>query len=117
MWARRMLIGSGLALSLMCAVPATAGAAAPSCGSTSGTSCNVKPTTPPKIAGHSTVPPSALPATGTISTTSPTPPAAAPTTTSLPFTGADIEKMAVVGFGAVLVGGIMVRRRRRPISA
>ena len=32
---------------------------------------------------------------------------------SLPFTGADIEEMAAVGAGALLVGGLMVRRSRR----
>jgi LPXTG-motif cell wall-anchored protein len=31
---------------------------------------------------------------------------------SLPFTGADIEELAVVGAGAVLVGGLLIRRRR-----
>jgi len=34
-------------------------------------------------------------------------------TTSLPFTGADVEELAVVGAGAVLAGGLLLRRRRR----
>jgi LPXTG-motif cell wall-anchored protein len=35
------------------------------------------------------------------------------TTSSLPFTGADISELAVVGAGAVLAGGLLIRRRRR----
>jgi LPXTG-motif cell wall-anchored protein len=31
---------------------------------------------------------------------------------SLPFTGTDIEELAVIGAGAVLVGGLLIRRRR-----
>jgi hypothetical protein len=31
---------------------------------------------------------------------------------SLPFTGADIEEMTIGGAGAVLVGGLLVRRSR-----
>jgi LPXTG-motif cell wall-anchored protein len=34
---------------------------------------------------------------------------------SLPFTGADIEELAVVGAGAVLAGGLLLRRRRSAI--
>ena len=49
-------------------------------------------------------------------TASPTPGVTSPTaatTSSLPFTGADVEEMAVVGLGAVLAGGLLMRRRRR----
>jgi hypothetical protein len=48
-----------------------------------------------------------------------TPPAVAPVepqqaaSGGLPFTGADIEEMAAVGAGALLVGGALVRRSRR----
>jgi LPXTG-motif cell wall-anchored protein len=31
----------------------------------------------------------------------------------LPFTGADISEMAAVGAGALVAGGLMVRRSRR----
>jgi hypothetical protein len=105
MWARRLLIGSGLAVVSLIAVPSAAGAA--SCGSMSGVGC-----TTPTIAGSSTglTPPSQLPATlGT-----PAPPSTSPTT-SLPFTGADVEELAVVGVGAVLAGSLLMRRRRRPV--
>jgi LPXTG-motif cell wall-anchored protein len=37
-------------------------------------------------------------------------------TTSLPFTGADVEQLAVVGGGAVLAGSLLLRRRRRAIA-
>jgi LPXTG-motif cell wall-anchored protein len=52
--------------------------------------------------------------------TTPAPPAAPrhdPTTqsgtTSLPFTGADFEGLAIVGTAGVLAGGILLQRRRR----
>jgi hypothetical protein len=37
----------------------------------------------------------------------------APAAGGLAFTGADIEGMAAVGAGALLVGGVLVRRSRR----
>ncbi|HXQ90636.1 MAG TPA: hypothetical protein VN768_03690 [Acidimicrobiales bacterium] len=52
-------------------------------------------------------------------TTPVTTPAAAPiepkqaTTAGLALTGADIEGMATIGAGALVVGGLMVRRSRR----
>jgi hypothetical protein len=108
MWARRLLIGSGVAVASLIAVPSAAGAA--SCGSMSGVNCSTKP---PAIAGNSgTVKPtSQLPATLGTGSSGPT---TAPTT-SLPFTGADVEELAVVGAGAVLAGSLLMRRRRRPV--
>lgn len=55
----------------------------------------------------------------TTPTTAPAPaqapiePVQAPTSGGLPFTGADIEGMAAVGAGALVLGGVMVRRSRR----
>ena len=40
----------------------------------------------------------------------------ASTTSSLPFTGADVAELAVIGTGAVLAGGLLMRRRRRAIA-
>jgi LPXTG-motif cell wall-anchored protein len=37
-------------------------------------------------------------------------------TSSLPFTGADVAELALVGSGAVLAGGLLMRRRRRAIA-
>ncbi len=57
--------------------------------------------------------------TGTVTTaTTPDGPAPAATTvsassTSLPFTGADVEELAVLGLGAIVAGGVLMRRRRR----
>lgn len=35
---------------------------------------------------------------------------------TLPLTGADLEQLAVVGAGAILIGGLVLRRRRRRYS-
>ena len=32
---------------------------------------------------------------------------------NLPFTGADVQELAVIGLGAVLAGGLLLIRRRR----
>ena len=114
MWARRLLIGSGLAVASMIAIPSAAGAATPSCGSTTGVSCS-KTVVPPGHPGTPAATNQQLPFTGSPAS-GVTPPATAPTT-SLPFTGADVEGMAVVGVGAVLAGSLLMRRRRRPLTA
>ena len=107
-WARRMLMGSGLALASLAMASGVAGAA--DCGSMSGVNCSVTPT----VAGTSSTPTvqssvgTAGPVPGTVSATS-----TSTGSSSLPFTGADIEEMAVVGVGAVLAGGLLLRRRRR----
>lgn len=103
MWARRLLIGSGFALASVIAVPSVAGASG--CGSMSGPTCSVTQT----VGATSTTPPTQSPAAVSPATT----PASS---SSLPFTGADIEQMAGVGVGAVLLGSILIRRRRRPIA-
>lgn len=61
------------------------------------------------------------PATGTSTPVTPAPlplstpiaPVQEPAAGGLPFTGADIEEMAAVGAGALMLGGFMVRRSRR----
>jgi LPXTG-motif cell wall-anchored protein len=115
MWAKRLLIGSGFAVASLIAVPAVAGAT-PSCGSTTGITCTT-PTAPPTVAGNtgSVVPTSQLPNTGAANAG-----VASPTvspTTSLPFTGADVEGLAVIGIGAVVAGGLLMRRRRHTLPA
>jgi LPXTG-motif cell wall-anchored protein len=104
-WARRVIIGSSLAVGSMAFIPGVAGAA--SCvtpATMSEPSCVVTPT----IAA--TAEPSSLPYTASPSSATP---AGTATTTSLPFTGADVEELAIVGAGAVLAGGLLIRRRRR----
>jgi LPXTG-motif cell wall-anchored protein len=114
--ARRLIIGSSLAVGSLAIVPGIAGAAASNCvtpGTMNEPTCVVTPT----VAGSATSTPSAsaLPNTGSPSSGAGAP-AGTATTTSLPFTGADVEELAVVGVGAVLAGGLLLRRRRRPIS-
>jgi len=101
-WTQRICIGTGLAVASMFAVPTVAGADA-----TCYTGC-----TP------STVSPVSVPPPGPTST-SPTSNNGVQTTvivngsSSLPFTGADIGELAAVGVGAVVIGGVLTRRRRR----
>ncbi len=100
-WAQRICIGAGLAVTSIFAVPAVAGAADPTCY----VGCqppNVSPTSVP-VSPTSTDPVHTAAASGTIANGS----------SSLPFTGADIGELAVVGVGAVVVGGVLTRRRRR----
>lgn len=98
------LLGLGLGLTLstlgVAAVPATAAFADTTCY----TGCTTAVTSPPQVTPTVvTTPPAAEPA-----------PASTPVSGgALPFTGADIEEMAAVGAGALLVGGLMVRRSRR----
>ena len=98
-WTQRIVIGTGLAVASMFAVPTVAGAADSTCY----VGC-----TP------SAVSPSSVPVAPT---SGGTPQAAASTlangSSSLPFTGADIGELAAVGAGAVVIGGVLVRRRRR----
>ena len=89
MLVRRLLIGAAVTVASLVTVPAATGVAgAASCGSTSGTPCDVTPT----IAG---------------STSKITP------SSALPFTGADVEELAIIGVGGVLAGSLLMRRRRR----
>jgi len=104
-----MLMGSGLALASLAMASGVAGAA--DCGSMSGVNCSVTPT----IAATSSTPTVqgtvGNPVPGTVSATS-----TSTGSSSLPFTGADIEELAVVGVGAVLAGGLLLRRRRRTVE-
>jgi LPXTG-motif cell wall-anchored protein len=102
MWAKRLIIGSGLAVASLLMVPNVAGAADVGCY----TNC-----APPVVAPTSdgTSPSSALPYGSTPGAANPS---SATGTSSLPFTGADVEELAVVGVGAVLAGGLLLRRRR-----
>jgi LPXTG-motif cell wall-anchored protein len=108
MWVKRILIGSGVAVASMLMVPTVAGAA------------NTASVCPQTFTEPSCVTPPAV--VGTTKVVAPTPapdgPAPAATTvsassTSLPFTGADVEELAILGVGAIAVGGVLVRRRRR----
>jgi LPXTG-motif cell wall-anchored protein len=110
MWARRLIIGSGFAVASLTMLSGAAGAAGcASAGSMTQPGCVV----PPNAAGGAQgVAPASLPR-------DPTPAKVTPVSTgptSLPFTGADIEELAVVGAGAVLAGGLLLRRRRHTLA-
>ena len=105
MWARRLIVGSSLAVASLAMAPGIAGAT-PGCvpaGSVTEPGCVTTPT----VTGN-TDPLPAASGTGTVKTTS--------TPSSLPFTGADVAELAVIGTGAVLAGGMLARRRRRAIA-
>jgi hypothetical protein len=110
MWARRMIVGASLAVASMAMVPGIAGAdPATNCapaGSVTEPGCVTTPT----VSGKATDPVVQLPVTSgsaAVKTTS---------TSSLPFTGADVAELAFVGTGAVLAGSVLMRRRRRVIA-
>ncbi len=93
----RLILGTGLVLASMFAVPAVAGA-----DSTCYTGC---------------IPPHVSPSSVTVSPTGTDPVHTSASTiangsSSLPFTGADIGELAAIGAGAVVIGGVLTRRRR-----
>jgi uncharacterized surface anchored protein len=109
-WAQRICIGSSIAVASLFAVPSVAGADS----TTTTTSCY--PNCPQStVANTSVVPPSTSGGAGGNSNVSGN---GSKTTvsvngsSSLPFTGADIGELAVVGVGAVVIGGVLARRRR-----
>src|ERR1700688_3870807 len=102
---RNKLLGLGLGLTL-----STLGVAAVPTMAFADTTCYTGCAGP--AAGTS------VPVTTPVTTPAPAPlvtPAAEPATQAagLALTGADIEGMAAIGAGALLVGGVMVRRSRR----
>lgn len=93
---QKFLIAVGFAAMSFVCLPVTAGAAGCYTGCTPPTVSSTL-VTPPSTSGG----PSAK-ATVTVPNGS----------SGLPFTGADIIGMSLVGAGAVVVGGLLVRRRR-----
>ena len=96
-WTQRICIGTGLAVASMFAVPTVAGA---------DTTCYTACTAP--IVSPTSVPPPGPTTTDPVHTTT-----MVNGSSSLPFTGADIGELAAVGVGAVVIGGVLTRRRRR----
>jgi hypothetical protein len=129
-WIKRTVVGSCVAAASLLAMPAVAGAQCiVSQSMTEPGGC----ASPPIVVGTSVTPPPVntvaaavvAPPADTLTTAAPAtgskPDVAAAsvapaTTSSLPFTGADVEELAGLGIAAVLVGGLMVRRRRRPAA-
>jgi LPXTG-motif cell wall-anchored protein len=111
MWARRLIVGASLAVASVAMVPGIASAdTATSCvpaGSvTEPSSCVTTPTVA-NDGNDGAVQTPVAPVTAAPTPTTTT------TTSSLPFTGADVAELAVIGTGAVLAGGVLMRRRRR----
>ena len=93
-WTQRICIGSSIAVASLFAVPAAAGA-----DTTCYTGC-----TPPAVSNSSVVPPSSTDPVRTAASVN--------GSSSLPFTGADVGELAAVGVGAIVLGGVLARRRR-----
>jgi hypothetical protein len=93
-WTKRIGIGATVAAASLFVVPGVAAA-----DTTCYTGC-----TPPTVSPTSTLP--APPHTDPVHTT------AVNGSSSLPFTGADVGELAAVGVGAIVVGGLLARRRR-----
>jgi len=102
---KRLLAGMGLAAAVALPVLALPGNASATCY----TSC--------APSSHLTVvPPTQLPFTGSSGNDGGAPVTTSSTTggsSSLPFTGADVEEIAALGLGSLLIGGVLVRRGRR----
>jgi len=94
-WTKRITLSAGLALTSLVAVPAVAGA--DGCY----TGCAA-----PTVSGTVTAPPATDPLHPATTT------AQVNGSSSLPFTGADVGELAVVGAGAVAIGVVLTRRRR-----
>jgi hypothetical protein len=100
-WTKRITLSAGLALTSLVAVPAVAGAAC----TTGYAGC-----TPPTVSSTLVTPPQPSSGDGASHATTT---AQVNGSSSLPFTGADIGELAAVGAGAVVVGVVLTRRRRR----
>jgi LPXTG-motif cell wall-anchored protein len=112
MWARRLIVGASLAMASVAMVPGIASADTASCvpaGSvTEPGNCVTTPTVG-NDGNDGVVQTPVAPVTSV-------PPTPTASTSSLPFTGADVAELAVIGTGAVLAGGVLMRRRRRVIA-
>ena len=109
MWARRLIVGASLAGASVAMVPGIASAdTATGCVAAGSVTEPGNCVTIPTVGGGGT---GAVQTPGTpASSVDPTP---TTSTSSLPFTGADVAELAVIGTGAVLAGGVLMRRRRR----
>lgn len=101
MWARRLIVASGLAVASLAVASGTAGADCTPAGSMTQPGCVTTPTVGAKAS---------TPAPTAAVRHDPTPRGGA---SSLPFTGADFEGLAVVGTAGVLTGVLLLQRRRR----
>lgn len=113
MWARRLIVGASLAVASVAMVPGIASAdTATGCVAAGSVTEPGNCVTIPTVGGggNTGVQTPVTPAASVDPTPTPTP---TTSTSSLPFTGADVAELAVIGTGAVLAGGVLMRRRRR----
>lgn len=103
-----VLLGAGLAVSALGTAALTVALSAPNaafadttCYPASSLSCTTTTTLPTTAQAQAQT-----------QATDPTPPATS-ASAGLPFTGADVEQLAAIGGGAILLGGILLRRGRR----
>lgn len=111
MWARRLIVGASLAVASVAMVPGIASAdTATGCVAAGSVTEPGNCVTIPTVGGggNTGVQTPVTPAASVDPTPTPT-----TSTSSLPFTGADVAELAVIGTGAVLAGGVLMRRRRR----
>jgi LPXTG-motif cell wall-anchored protein len=109
MWARRLIVGASLAVASVAMVPGIASADTTSCVPAGSVTEPSNCVTTPTVANDGNDGAVQTPV-APITSVTPTPPSS---TSSLPFTGADVAELAVIGTGAVLAGGVLMRRRRR----
>ena len=116
MWARRLIVGASLAVASVASVAMVPGIAsadtATGCVAAGSVTEPGNCVTIPTVGGggNTGVQTPVTPAASVDPTPTPTP---TTSTSSLPFTGADVAELAVIGTGAVLAGGVLMRRRRR----
>ena len=99
---KRVLAGLGVAAAVAVPVLVLPGSASATCSDPY--TCSAPTSTvvvPPRHV-------SGLPYNGGVPTVSST-----SQSSSLPFTGADVEEIAALGLGSLLIGGVLVRRGRR----
>ena len=110
MWARRLIVGASLAVASVAMVPGIASAdTATGCVAAGSVTEPGNCVTIPTVGGGGNTGAVQTPV-APVSSVDPTP---TTSTSSLPFTGADVAELAVIGTGAVLAGGVLMRRRRR----
>ena len=114
MWARRLIVGASLAVASVAMVPGIASAdTATGCVAAGSVTEPGNCVTIPTVGGGGNTGAVQTPV-APVSSVDPTPtPTPTTSTSSLPFTGADVAELAVIGTGAVLAGGVLMRRRRR----
>ena len=96
---KRIGIATCFAVATLLTVPTVAGAADTGCY----TGC-----TPPTVSPNSVPPPANHEPSNPPATTN-----SVNGSSSLPFTGPDVGEIAAVGLGAVVIGGMLTRRRHR----